>query len=435
YGDSASFAPEGAYGESDSYGDGYGDGDDDSAVPPVPLDEDGNSPEIVREELQRMVQAAWCRCTEAALAMSSAVKRATEVRKVASANPNTAYYDPTFRPQVLPPYRGDVVVAGEMRASPQQPHMSTMSMSMHGLAEGLARSPLPATTHSPYQQQQQQQQQQHSKSPGANAGMAVDSAAGPGQVIDDATFFMRFSMFTSAAAYAGAYIHLQNLKVTPRWDLAIRRHGEAVAKLGEAHGGVGANPLSMAEPRDMGMQDIGALPPPPPPPLPALPCTPDQAREGVKPLVRILEGIAPYWRVGGCVDRIRAMWREIEGSDLLPSAQVLASPSARIPGPPPMPQPPMPVPGLDAAQRHYWAQHQQYQQQQQHSPVPSHHHRHHHHHRPPSQSPPLPPIHHRQSSLSSMSIAALSNDSQSIHSRRQSAVGPPPPPPPPSAMM
>ncbi|KAJ2909498.1 hypothetical protein GGI21_001820, partial [Coemansia aciculifera] len=126
----STFAAEGLYADSDD------------SLPPVPLDEDGNSPEIIREELQRMVQAAWCRCTEAAIAMSSAVKRATEVRKVASANPNTSYYDPTFRPQVLPPYRGDVVsgepsgggssirydrpppaaVAGEMRASPQQPH-------------------------------------------------------------------------------------------------------------------------------------------------------------------------------------------------------------------------------------------------------------------------------------------------------------------------
>ncbi|KAJ2742097.1 hypothetical protein GGI20_004726 [Coemansia sp. BCRC 34301] len=412
----STFAAEGLYSDSDD------------GAPLVPLDEDGNSPEIIREELQRMVQAAWCRCTEAAIAMSSAVKRATEVCKVASANPKTTYYDPTFRPQVLPPYRGDVVsgdpsassahryerpppVAGEMRASPQQPHMSTMSM--HGLAEGLARSPLPTTTHSPYQPQQ------HSKSPSvANPSMVVDSAAGPGQVIDDATFFMRFNMFTSSAAYIGACIHLQNLKVTPRWEQAIRRHTEAVAKLG------GDSTLrSMAEARDMGIlsspQDLGALPPPPPPSLPALPCTPDQAREGVKPLVKILEGVAPYWRVGDRVDRIRAMWREIEGSDLLPSAQVLTSPSARIPGPPPML-----VPGLDQGYQH-----------QQRSPVPPRHHHHHH------QSPPFPPIHHRQSSLSSISIAALSNDSHqqlppSIRSRQLSVVGPPlPPPPPPSAMM
>ncbi|KAJ2862447.1 hypothetical protein GGH94_004273 [Coemansia aciculifera] len=433
----------------------------DDSAPLVPLDEDGNSPELIREELQRMVQAAWCRCTEAAIAMSSAVKRATEVRKIASANPNTTYYDPTFRPQVLPPYRGEVVsgepsagptygasgryerapMAGEMRASPQQPHMSTMSM--HGLAEGLSRSPLPPppTTHSPYQPQE------HSKSPRvANPGMVVDSAAGPGQVIDDATFFMRFNMFTCSAAYIGACIHLQNLKVTPRWELAIRRHNEAMAKLSDARAtrGVGITSSSMAEDRDMGMlsspQDIGVLPPPPPPPLPALPCTPDQARDGVKTLVKILEGISPYWRVGSRVDRIRTMWREIEGSDLLPSAQVLASPSARIPGPPPMPmpQPPMPSTPMSGMETGQWVQR---------SPVSSRHHR---QHRPPSQSPPPPPppiLHHQQpppQSLynnSSMSIAAISSDlpaqppSMPVHSRQPSAVGPLPPQPSSSSMM
>ncbi|KAJ2905694.1 hypothetical protein GGI21_004137 [Coemansia aciculifera] len=231
-------------------------------------------------------------------------------------------------------------------------------------------------------------------------------------------------MFTSSAAYIGACIHLQNLKVTPRWEMALRRHSE----LSDAHAGGGGGPgvastsLSMAEAREMGIlpssRDIGALPPPPLLlPLPALPCTPDQAREGVKPLVKILEGIEPYWRVGGRVDRIRAMWREIEGSDLLPSAQVRASPSARIPGPPSMP-----VMGLDAGHHYHYQQ-----QQQQHLPAPQRHHPHQHHH-PSSQSPPHPPMHYRQPSLPTMSIEAISNGSQ------VSAVGPPPlpllPPPP-----
>ncbi|KAJ2809825.1 hypothetical protein GGI24_007138, partial [Coemansia furcata] len=208
YGGHSGWAPRRQYGVGSAHGveGSLNDGDatvvTEDGAPLVPLDEDGNSPEIIREELQRMVQAAWCRCTDAAIAMSSAVKRATEVRKVASANPNTSYYDPTFRPQVLPPYRGEVVsgepaygarapTVGGMRASPQQPHMSTMTM--HGFPEGLAGSPLHPrpTTHSPYPPQE------HSKSPRvANPGMVVDSAAGPGQVIDDATFFMRFNMFT-----------------------------------------------------------------------------------------------------------------------------------------------------------------------------------------------------------------------------------------------
>ncbi|KAJ2734703.1 hypothetical protein IW152_002146 [Coemansia sp. BCRC 34962] len=434
-----------AFGAEDSTNDGSANFAGDDSAPLVPLDEDGNSPEIIREELQRMVQAAWCRCTEAAIAMSSAVKRATEVRKVASANPNTTYYDPTFRPQVLRPFRGEVIsgeqnsgpaygpssrferapMAGGMRASPQQPHTSTMSM--HGLAEGLVRSPLPPppAAHSPYQPQE------HSKSPRvANPGMVVDSAAGPGQVIDDATFFMRFNMFTCSAAYTGACIHLQNMKVTPRWESAIRLHDEAAAKLNDARAmhGVGIALSSLAGDRDIGLlsspQDIGALPPPPPQPLPPLPCTPDQAREGVKTLAKILEGISPYWRVGSRVDRIRAMWREIEGSELSLSAQTLASPSARIPGPLPIPAPQPPVPEMEAGQ---WMQR---------SPVSPRYHR---QHRPLSQSPPPPLQHHQQQppqpsyNNPGMSIAALSSGlsaqppSMPIHSRQPSAViGPPP---------
>ncbi|KAJ2382520.1 hypothetical protein H4S02_005708 [Coemansia sp. RSA 2611] len=105
YGGQPGWTPRRQYGAGSTFGaegsinDGSANSAGDDSAPLVPLDEDGNSPEIIREELQRMVQAAWCRCTEAAIAMSSAVKRATEVRKVASANPNTTYYDPTFRPQ------------------------------------------------------------------------------------------------------------------------------------------------------------------------------------------------------------------------------------------------------------------------------------------------------------------------------------------------
>ncbi|KAJ2818211.1 hypothetical protein GGI24_005165 [Coemansia furcata] len=242
-------------------------------------------------------------------------------------------------------------------------------------------------------------------------------------------------MFTSSAAYIGTCIHMQNLRVTPRWEMAIRRHNEATAQLSDVRAarGVGST-SSLPEDRDMGIlsnpQDIGALPPPPPPPLPALPCTPDQAREGVKTLVRILEGISPYWRVGSRLDRIRTMWRETEGSDLLPSAQVLASPSARIPGQPPIPvpQPPMPNTPMSGIEAGKWTQR---------SPVPPHHHRQHH---PPSQSPPPPFLHHPQHQSSynnpGMSVAALSSDlpaqpsSAPIHSRQPSAVGPPPLPPP-----
>ncbi|KAJ2415038.1 hypothetical protein GGI10_001967 [Coemansia sp. RSA 2530] len=303
-------------------------------------------------------------------------------------------------------------LAGDIR--PRRPTGESVSSD-----SGLMRSPLPPATHSPYQPQE------HSKSPrAANPGMVVDSAAGPGQVIDDATFFMRFNMFTCSAAYAGACIHLQNMKVTPRWESASRLHDEAAAKLNDARAmrGVGVASSSLA-----GDRDIGALPPPPPQPLPALPCTPDQAREGVKTLAKILEGISPYWRVGGRVDRIRTMWREIEGSELSLSAQALTSPSARIPGPLPIPVPQPPVPGMEAGQ---WMQR---------SPVSPRYHR---QHRPLSQSPPppQPPHQHRQQqppqpsyNNPGMSIAALSSGlsapppSMPIHSRQPSAVvGPPP---------
>ncbi|KAJ2462465.1 hypothetical protein GGI02_005456, partial [Coemansia sp. RSA 2322] len=159
----------------------------------------------------------------------------------------------------------------------------------------------------------------------------VDLApAGPAQVIDEATFFMRFNMFTTSAAYTGAYIHLLNLKLAPRWELAIRQqHSEAVASVHESasvpgHGGSSA--LFSTPSREMGG---GALQMPPPP------CAPDQAREGVKPLLRILDDMSPYWRVSKYVDRIRTMWRETTGTaDLLPlPSQTLSSPLARIPGP------------------------------------------------------------------------------------------------------
>ncbi|KAJ2879984.1 hypothetical protein FB639_002945, partial [Coemansia asiatica] len=313
-----------------------GSDEDDAAL--VPLDEDGNSPEIVREELQRMVETAWRRCTEAAIAMSAAVKRATEVRRVASANPNTSYYDPTFRPQVLPPYRGDVgsngrgsatsyandrgmhagtmtryersPLTGEMRASPQQPHSVAMAAQYQNLDQNQS------------QNQQQQQQQPSPAAPGQ--GAFGDSAAGPGQMVDDATFFMRFNLFTCSAAYVGAFVHLQNLRLTPRWRLAAQRHGDAVSKSSEMralHGaGASAMAAGLGDERDLGLladpQDIGALPPQLPPPLPPPPCTTEQAREGVKPLVKILESISPYWRVSGHVAKLRSLWREIEGSEL-----------------------------------------------------------------------------------------------------------------------
>ncbi|KAJ1906892.1 hypothetical protein LPJ81_001092 [Coemansia sp. IMI 209127] len=342
-------------------GEGHGHGDDsanDDSMAFVPLDESGNNPEIVREELQRMVQAAWRRCTEAALAMSTAVKRATEVHRVASANPRMSYYDPTFRPQVLPPYRGDVVsddranpensesrspfaavssrfgpipAVSEAKMEPHQHHLST-GLPAHGYADGPRLPPIDrresagASGHLPYQQQQQQQPlAPHGNSPSAlNAGRFVESALGPGQVIDDATLFMRYNMFTYSAAYTGAYIHMQNLKLVPRWEEAARGQSGAAAKANElrAVGNVG-----MGSSGDE--QDLGILPPPMPPRLPSPPCTPDKAREGVKPLVKILESIVPYWRVSSHVARLRSMWRDIEGSEL-PTAP-LASPPMRAP--------------------------------------------------------------------------------------------------------
>ncbi|KAJ1862608.1 hypothetical protein LPJ73_000717 [Coemansia sp. RSA 2703] len=359
-----------------------GGGDDDTHY--VPLDEDGNSPEIIREELQRMLQAAWRRCTEASIAMSAAVKRATAGRRVASSNPHTTYYDPTFRPQVLPPYRGDVVSgdssssnfatmrgtlssssmvpaaaapshmpqyervpnAGDMRESPQQPHSSgTMS---HGSADRPLYPPIDRRSsgppaHAPYPQPMQPPYAA-TLPPVHNPSALADSAAGPGQVVDDATFFMRFNLFTCTAAYVGAFIHLQNLRLIPRWELSIQRHSEAVAKNNEMRSMHATGPSSMpgvgmGDERGIGLlpdpQDIGALPPQLPPSLPPLPCTQEQAREGFKPLVRILEGISPYWRVSTQVAKLREMWREVDGAELdsnrtpkrLPSRSLSLSPN------------------------------------------------------------------------------------------------------------
>ncbi|KAJ2232964.1 hypothetical protein IWW45_004567 [Coemansia sp. RSA 485] len=334
--------------------------DDDAAL--VPLDEDGNSPEIVREELQRMVEAAWRRCTEAAIAMSAAVKRATEVRRVASANPNTSYYDPTFRPQVLPPYRGDPAPngrathagtmawhdrapqAGEMRASPQQPYSAAIAAHRPG-----DRPPGPSA-YPPYAPHQ---------SP--NHATFGESAAGPGQVVDDATFFMRFNMFTCSAAYAGAFIHLQNLRLAPQWALAVQRHSDAVAKSNELRALHDSGATALADDRDLGLlsdpHDIGALPPQLPPPLPLPPCSADQARDGVKPLVRILDGISPYWRVTSHVAKLRALWRDIEGAEL--SLAPAAVPDQRLwsthapPLSPPYPHASAPARSLHHAHRRH----------------------------------------------------------------------------------
>ncbi|KAJ2667242.1 hypothetical protein IW148_000344 [Coemansia sp. RSA 1199] len=378
-------------GMDDSFRDTLGAEDDQLSVP---LDESGNSPEIIREELQRMVHAAWRRCTDAATAMSSAVRRATEVRRVASANPNAPYYDPTFRPQVLPPYRGDVSrdrsspsnysdtratlggisrfervpMTGEMRGSshnltnmsnPGYPDANLQQHSLDRRGSGANMyqhyQPLPPLSAPP-------QRHQHTDSPiDPNSDALADSASGAGPIIDDASLFMRFNMFACMSAYTGACIHLHNLKIVPRWEEAIRCYHEAAAKTSEIHtlhvSGVGR----MAGPGDVGMaacgpndSDLGMLPNQQaigtlPPPLPALPCTSDQAREGVRPLVRILEGMSQYWRVSGYVSRIHSMWRDIEGSELS-SAQTLpppVRPSAHAPLPTAMSAtglPPRPVP-------------------------------------------------------------------------------------------
>ncbi|KAJ2551659.1 hypothetical protein EV175_003610, partial [Coemansia sp. RSA 1933] len=329
-------------GMDDTQDEGHGHGDDganDDGMALVPLDEGGNSPEIVREELQRMVQAAWRRCTEAALAMSTAVKRATEVHRVASANPKVSYYDPTFRPQVLPPYRGDVAsdriethspfaaasssrlgpipAVGEMTTSPQQHHSPSISLPpAHGYTDGPRLPPIdrrepsgPSAHILPYPPSTAPS---HSNSPGMpGAGRFAESALGPGQVIDDATLFMRYNMFTCSAAYAGAFIHMQNLKLIPRWEEAARGHSETAAKANEMRI---AGDVAMASGRDE--QDLGFLPPPLPPPLPSPPCALNKARDGVKPLVKLLESIMPYWSVSGHVSRLRQMWRDVEGSEL-----------------------------------------------------------------------------------------------------------------------
>ncbi|KAJ1964072.1 hypothetical protein GGI12_001663 [Dipsacomyces acuminosporus] len=489
YGANAGWPPRRQYGgrgsisgaDSALLGDGAdGEGD----MPLLPLDADGNSPEIIREELQRMVQAAWRRCTEAAIAMSTAVKRATEVRRVASMNPNTSYYDPTFKPQVLPPYRGDAAIserhspmygdrrgslgpnassrydrvpfAGEMRASPQQPPPSNMAMQTHNPAEpGSLRThvdhrDMPQNAHSHYQSQQHQ-----GSSPNAhaahNAGIFNDSAAGPGQVIDDATFFTRFNMFTCSAAYIGACIHLQNMKLTPRWEEALRLHNEAVSKANEMRmpQGTGSS-MGGAEAREMGLlsdpQDVGALPPPMPAPLPPPPCTPAQAREGVKPLLKILEGISPYWRVSGHVDKIRKAWRAVEGYDLpQPSDAGSGSTGSGMPAISAPASSSVPVP-TSAQESGYWMHSQplSQQQQQQQQPLLQSHHllsppaltrqpippnsSDPHSMQPKSRSPlqphtvpPAPPMH---SQSSNMSIAALSSDHQ--HPQGAAMIAPPP---------
>ncbi|KAJ2315078.1 hypothetical protein H4R23_001905, partial [Coemansia sp. Cherry 401B] len=384
-------------GMDDAYRDGLGEEDQ----PPPILDESGNSPEIIREELQRIVHAAWRRCTDAAVAMSSAVRRATEVRRVASANPNAPYYDPTFRLQVLPPYRGDgardrsspkaypeshvglgiapqfdrAPATSEIRSSPHRQHHAGAPkpaypelVAQHAPLD--QREPAP-TAYSQYHQlpplsaplQQQQQQQQQADSPAVPGfdGFA-DSAPGISQALDDASLPMRFNMFPCLAVYTAACIHLHNLRLTPRWEEAARSHHEAAVKANEARvlqsNGTGRmpGPDDGVEP-GLGMlpnpQDVGVLPPPPPP----APCTPDQAREGIKPLVRLLEGMSQFWRVSGYVAKIHSMWRDIEGNDPLPSQSLPpppARPQAHAPPPGAMPTagpPPQPVP---MSAREHW---------------------------------------------------------------------------------
>ncbi|KAJ1725400.1 hypothetical protein LPJ53_000438 [Coemansia erecta] len=429
-----------------------GGGDDDAHY--VPLDEDGNSPEIIREELQRMLQAAWRRCTEAATAMSAAVKRATAGRRVASSNPHTAYYDPTFRPQVLPPYRGDVVsgdsssskfgsargalssmtpaatapgsmshyerapATGDMRESPQQPHSSgTMS---HGSGDRPLYPPIDRRgsgppAHAPYSQQMQPPYAA-TLPPVHNPNALADAAAGPGQVVDDATFFMRFNLFTCTAAYVGAYIHLQNLRLIPRWELSIQRHSEAVAKNNEMRSMHAAGSSSMAgvglgDERGIGLlpdpQDIGALPPQLPPSLPPLPCTQEQAREAVRPLVRILEGISPYWRVSAQVAKLREMWRDVDGTELD------SNPSPTVPS------------------QRQWSGHQMQ------PPVPSYshhlhphpHQQHHHHGQPRLAHPPIPsprpPSSHHNAGMPIPSLVDASQPQSQSQSQPQSQLPPP----------
>ncbi|KAJ2512627.1 hypothetical protein H4217_006786, partial [Coemansia sp. RSA 1939] len=469
----------------------------DDALRSVPLDEGGNSPEIVREELQRMVQAAWRRCTEAAIAMSTAVKRATEVRRVASANPKMPYYDPTFRPQVLPPYRGDVVssdrsenhspfasaasssrhgwmpAAGETNP-PSQQSLSSGSLPAHGYSDGPRLPPIDrrgsggSSGHLPYQQQQHHHHQQqqppppplvsHGDSPSApSSARFVDSAAGPGQVLDDATVFMRFNMFTCSAVYIGAFIHMQNIKLIPRWEEAARGQDKTAAKAGEMRRGVG----------DVGMvsgvdeRDLGILPPPLPPRLPSPPCALDKARDGVKPLVKILEGMAPYWRVSGHIAKLRSMWRDVEGTDL--PTDPLSSPPIRAPvhayppsapvssampsGQAPAPPHPMPMSATDHGQwthsqhppaMHHQRQHQhppysghpQSQQLQPPPPPSSHHHQSHHSvsfpRHPPSSAQLMPHTAHNQRPLSSVG-SQTTPQQQHQHQHQQMGVFPPRP--------
>ncbi|KAJ2825709.1 hypothetical protein IWW50_002727, partial [Coemansia erecta] len=447
----------------------------------VPLDESGNSPEVIREELQRMVHAAWRRCTDAAAAMSSAVRRATEVRRVASANPNAPYYDPTFRPQVLPPYRGDVSrdrsspsnyfdaltslggtsrhermpMTGEMRglshnlpsiAKPGYPDAASQHHLLDRRESGTSiyphYQPLPPLSAPP-------QQHQHIDSPtGPKQDAFADSASGAGSVIDDASLLMRFNMFACVSVYTGACIHLHNLKLTPRWEEAVRCYHEAAAQANEMHAQQGGSAGHMVGPGDVAVTacglndpDIGMLPNPQniaalPPPLPTPPCTPDQARQGVKPLVRILEGMSQYWRVSGYVTKIHSMWRNTEGSELS-LAQTLpppVRPSAHAPlatamsaaGPAPRPVPmsaqeqwsyahaPPPAP-RSPPYGHMPGSH-----------VPHHYPQHHHHPSATSPIPRLPEPHHAAESPGAMSHSRQMSGAD-ISSYRQMGMPPPPP--------
>ncbi|KAJ2080204.1 hypothetical protein H4R24_003254 [Coemansia sp. RSA 988] len=349
--------------------DHHGSVDEDYASP-TPLDEGGDSPEIIREELQRMVYAAWRRCTDAAIAMSAAVRRTNEARRVPSANANAPYYDPTFRPQVLPPYRADASqehkksthyadnsslfsassrferasLAGEMHASPHQPpqvvasNQASLNSSHRPLMGRRESGPADYPHYQPLHRQQPARSQHIGLATGSSQDTFADLTDPSMPAVDDATFCTRFNMFTSSAAHIGACIHLYNLALVPRWEESVRCQSDAMAKTSEMRrlhvGGAvqalgpsdAAMPVCTPNSADSGMlpdtQDIGALPPQ----LPLPPCTQEQAREGIRPLLKTLESMSSYWQVSAYITRIHSMWRDIEDKDHLPVHTMSLSP-------------------------------------------------------------------------------------------------------------
>ncbi|KAJ1734991.1 hypothetical protein LPJ61_000778, partial [Coemansia biformis] len=262
-----------------------------------PLDENGDGPEIIRDELAHMVHAAWRRCTEAAAAMSAVARRAAGARRATSGNHIAPYHDPTFRPQVLPPYRGDVPThqgadgshdgSGGLSRLERAPSVAGMRAPPHQRlsADLPGQGPLEMPGQLHYQLFSPPIARIHPRSPSSRSsgvpsmeGLS-DAGPGPGPVVDGAALFMQLGTFTCAAAYIGACIHLSNQHIIPRWEEALQGCGEEAAK---AHG----------HSTDPGMpprlDDSRALPPPP--------CTVDQAREGAKPLETILDGMSSFWK-------------------------------------------------------------------------------------------------------------------------------------------